>query len=84
MERDRGLSSKVSGETKDTRSLSPKSRSFSKYTMTIDLEKATQALATLLAEKQAQQDRLKLAAEAKQRIDETNAQRTLANRNRML
>lgn len=48
--------------------------------MTVDLEKAKQALATLQAEEQAQQNRLLLAAEAKLKIDETNTQRTLANR----
>lgn len=44
--------------------------------MTIDIEKAKQALATLQAEKQAQQDRLQLAAQAKQQLDQTIAQRT--------
>ena len=37
--------------------------------MTIDIEKAKQALATLGREKQAQQDRLQLAALAKQQLD---------------
>lgn len=44
--------------------------------MTIDIEKAKQALATLQAEKQAQQHRLQLAAEAKQKFDNDNALRT--------
>ena len=35
----------------------------------MDYEKAKHALATLEREKQAQQDRLQLAAEAKQRLD---------------
>ena len=37
--------------------------------MTINLEKAKQALVSLEREKQAQRDRLQLAAEAKQRFD---------------
>lgn len=41
--------------------------------MTIDIEKAKQALATLEREKQEQRDRLQLAAEVKQRIDNDNA-----------
>lgn len=36
--------------------------------MTIDIEKAKQALATLGREKQAQQDRLQLAAKAKAKL----------------
>ena len=44
--------------------------------MTIDIEKAKQTLATLQAEKQAQQHRLQLAAEAKQKFDNDNALRT--------
>lgn len=52
--------------------------------MTIDIEKTKQALATLEQEKQAQRDRLQFATEAKKRIDETNVQRTLANRKRAL
>ena len=37
--------------------------------MTIDIQKAKQALATLQKEKRAQQDRLQLAAQAKQKLD---------------
>lgn len=44
--------------------------------MTVDLEKAKQALAALQAEKQAQQQRLQHAAEAKQKFDNDNALRT--------
>lgn len=52
--------------------------------MTIDTAKSKRSLDHLQAERQAQYDRLQLAAEAKQRIDETNTQRTLANRKRAL
>ena len=52
--------------------------------MTLDIDTANRALANLEREKHDQQHRLQLAAEAKQRIDETNAQRTLANRKRAL
>ena len=37
--------------------------------MPIDIDKAKQALATLQEEKQAQKDRLRLAAEAKHKLD---------------
>lgn len=46
--------------------------------MTIDIDKAKRALANLEREKHEQQDRLQLAAEAKQRIDETNAHHILS------
>lgn len=52
--------------------------------MTIDIDRAKRALDSLQRERQEQQHRLQLAAEAKQRIDETNTQRTLANRKRAL
>ena len=39
--------------------------------MTIDIEKAKQSLTTLEREKQAQQDRLQLAAQAKQKLGTT-------------
>ena len=43
---------------------------------TIDIQNAKRALATLQEEKQAQQERLQLAAEAKQKFDNDNALRT--------
>lgn len=45
--------------------------------MTIDIQKAKRALATLQEEKRAQQDRLQLAAQAKQHLDQTIALRTV-------
>lgn len=42
----------------------------------MDYEKAKHALATLQEEKRAQQNRLQLAAQAKQHLDQTIAQRT--------
>lgn len=44
--------------------------------MNIDIQKAKRALATLQEEKQAQKERLQLAAEAKQKFDNDNALRT--------
>ena len=44
--------------------------------MTIDIQNAKRALATLQEERRAQQDRLQLAAQAKQQLDQTIAQRT--------
>ena len=40
-----------------------------KSTLTMNIEKAKQALAALQEEKRAQQDKLQLAAEAKQRLE---------------
>ena len=42
----------------------------------MDYEKAKHALVTLQAEKRAQQDRLHLASQAKQQLDNNNALRT--------
>ena len=42
----------------------------------MDYEKAKHALATLQEEKRAQQHRLQLAAQAKQKLDQSIAQRT--------
>ena len=42
----------------------------------MDYEKAKRALDALSQERQAQQDRLQLAAQAKQQLDQTIAQRT--------
>ena len=44
--------------------------------MTIDIEKAKQALATLEREKQEQQDRLRLATQAKQQLENDIVHRT--------
>ena len=44
--------------------------------MTIDIQNARRSLATLQEERRAQQDRLQLAAQAKQQLDQTIAQRT--------
>lgn len=44
--------------------------------MTIDTAKAKRALATLQEENQAQQHRLQLAAQTKQKLDQTIALRT--------
>ena len=43
---------------------------------TIDIQNAKRALATLQEERRAQQDRLQLAAQTKQQLDQTIAQRT--------
>ena len=45
--------------------------------MTIDTAKAKRALDHLQAERQAQNDRLQLAAQAKQQLDQTIALRTV-------
>ena len=53
--------------------------------MNIDIQKAKHALATLQEEKRAQNDRLQLAAQAKQHLDQTIAYRTqLPNVSRVL
>ena len=52
--------------------------------MPIDIDKAKQALATLKEEKQAQEDRLQLAADTKRRVDAANAQHALAFSKRAL
>lgn len=53
--------------------------------MTIDSEKAKRALDALSQERQAQNDRLQLAAQAKQYLDQTIASRTqLSNVSRVL
>lgn len=44
--------------------------------MTIDTDIAKRALGHLQAERQAQNDRLQLAAQAKQKLDNNNALRT--------
>ena len=46
--------------------------------MTIDIQKAKRALATLQEEKRAQQDMLLLAAQAKQHLDQMIASRFLS------
>lgn len=46
--------------------------------MNINIEKAKHALATLQEEKRVQQDRLQLAAQAKQILDNNNASRFLS------
>lgn len=48
--------------------------------MTIDIDKVKRALDALHSERQEQQQRLQLAAEAKQKLDRSNPPRTLANR----
>ena len=45
--------------------------------MNIDIQKAKRALATLQEEKRAQLDRLQLAAQAKQHLDQTIALRSV-------
>ena len=58
------------------KSLYPRLANDNNNIMTIDTEKAKHALATLQEEKRVQQDRLQLAAQAKQHLDQTIAQRT--------
>lgn len=48
--------------------------------MNIDIQKAKRALATLQEEKQAQQHRLQLAAQAKQQLDASRTQLLISNR----
>lgn len=52
--------------------------------MNLDKDMAKRIFDALQCERQEQQHRLQLAVEAKQRIDETNAYRTLANCKRAL
>ena len=52
--------------------------------MTIDIPNAKRALATFQEEKQAQQHRLQLAAQAKQHLDQTIARCPLANHKKAL